>query len=238
MTKIMLTLFIAFVAVHCGCSKDYVSGKQTFTLIDEDQEVAMGKEYDVQIVAEYGLYNDEDLAAYIDRIGQSIARVSHRPQLEYHFRVLDDGMLNAFALPGGYVYFPRGILAYFNSEDQLVGVMGHETGHVVARHSVKQMSNRVLFSGFGLTDRLAKAFPVVGGLATAPINIGLLKYSRDHEKQSDELGVEYSTRTGHDARHMADFFKLLSDMSEEGGQHTPTFLSTHPDPGDRYNRVN
>jgi predicted Zn-dependent protease len=238
MMKLIVVLVLAFVVLQCGCTKDYVTGKQTFSLIDEDQEVAMGKENDVLVVAEYGLYDDEDLAAYVDHIGQSLARVSQRPHLEYHFRVLDSGVLNAFALPGGYVYMPRGILAYFNSEDQLAGVMGHEIGHVVARHSVEQMSQRVLFSGFGLTDRLARAFPVVGGLVTAPINLGLLKYGRDQESESDVLGVEYSTRTGHDAHHMADFFKLLSEMSKQGGNNSPTFLSTHPDPGDRYTRVN
>jgi predicted Zn-dependent protease len=235
---IVLILALAVVVVQSGCSKDYVTGKQTFTLIDEDDEIALGREQDAKIIAEYGLYDDENLAAYIDRIGQSLARVSQRSNLEYHFRVLDSGAVNAFALPGGYVYLPRGILAYFNSEDQLVGVMGHETGHVVARHGVEQASRQVALSGFGLTNRLMELLPVVGGLVTAPINLGLLKYSRDQESEADMLGVEYSTRTGHDAHAMADFFKTLGEMSNQEGQRIPTYLSTHPAPGERYARVN
>lgn len=221
-----------------GCARDYVSGRPTLTMISEEEEIALGREYDKQIVAQYGLYDDEDLAAFVDGIGQEMVAVSQRSHLDYHFRVLDDGVVNAFALPGGYIYFPRGILAYFNSEDQLAGVLGHETGHVVARHSVEQMSQRVLFTGFGLTDRLAKRFPVIGGVATAPINLGLLKYSRDQENESDRLGVEYSTRIGYDARAMADFFHTLGAMSAQSGNSIPTYMSSHPHPGDRYDRVN
>jgi predicted Zn-dependent protease len=221
-----------------GCARDYVSGRPTLSLIDEKQEIALGKEYDEQIVTQYGLYDDPDLAAFIDEIGQSLASVSQRPDLAYHFRELDDGVVNAFALPGGYIYMPRGILAYFNSEDQLAGVLGHETGHVVARHSVEQMSKQTLFTGFGLTDRLAQRFPVVGGVATAPINLGFLKYSRDQESESDRLGVEYTTRVGFDAHAMADFFHTLGAMSTQGGHSVPTYLSTHPHPEQRYEKVN
>jgi len=221
-----------------GCARDYVSGRPTLSMMDEEQEVALGQEQDALITAEYGLYDDQKLAAYVDDLGQTLAAVSQRTGLEYHFRVLDDGVVNAFALPGGYIYMPRGILVYFNSEDQLAGVMAHEIGHVVARHGVEQMSKRVLFTGFGLTDRLAQAFPVIGGVATAPINLGLLKYSRDQESESDRLGVEYATRTGHDAHAMADFFRTLGTMSAQSGHSLPTYLSTHPHPEDRYDKVN
>ena len=221
-----------------GCARDYVSGRPTLSMMDEKQEIALGKEQDALITAEYGLYDDPNLAAYVEELGQSLAAVSQRTGLEYHFRVLDDGVVNAFALPGGYIYMPRGILVYFNSEDQLAGVMAHEIGHVVARHGVEQMSQRVLFTGFGLTDRLAQAFPVIGGVATAPINLGLLKYSRDQESESDRLGVEYATRTGHDAHAMADFFHTLGTMSAQSGHSLPTYLSTHPHPEDRYDKVN
>ncbi len=221
-----------------GCARDYVSGRPTLSLIDEEQEIALGREQDVQVVAQYGLYDDEDLAAYVEELGQSLAAVSQRAELEYHYRVLDNGVVNAFALPGGYIYLPRGILAYFNLEDQLAGVMAHETAHVVARHGVEQMSQRVLFTGFGLTDRLAQMFPVIGGLATAPINLGLLKYSRNQESEADRLGVEYATRTGHDAHAMADFFQTIGAMSTQSGHAVPTYLSTHPHPDERYEKVN
>jgi predicted Zn-dependent protease len=234
--SIFLLLVVAFLLG--GCARDYVSGRPTLTMISEEEEVALGMEYDKQIVAQYGLYEDPDLAAFVNELGQEMAAISQRSHLEYHFRVLDDGVVNAFALPGGYIYMPRGILAFFNSEDQLAGVLGHETGHVVARHSVEQMSQRVLFTGFGLTDRLAQRFPVIGGVATAPINLGLLKYSRDQENESDRLGVEYSTRIGYDAHTMADFFHTLGAMSTQSGHAGPTYLSSHPHPEDRYEKVN
>ncbi len=235
--SITLAVLVLTVAVS-GCARDYVSGRPTLSMMNEEQEVELGREQDIQVTAEYGLYDDEDLAAYVDGIGQSLAAVSQRSHLEYHFRVLDDGVVNAFALPGGYVYFPRGILAYFNSEDQLAGVLGHETGHIVARHGVEQMSQRVLFTGFGLTDRLAQRFPVIGGVATAPINLGLLKYSRDQEAESDRLGVEYATRNGFDAHAMADFFHTIGAMSAQTGNAVPTYLSTHPHPEKRFEKVN
>ena len=231
-------LTLAFLFVLCGCARDHVTGRPTLSVINEEQEVALGKEYDAQIVAEYGLYDDEDLATFVDDLGQRLAALSHRSELEYHFRVLDDGAVNAFALPGGYIYLPRGILAFFNSEDQLAGVMGHETAHVVARHGVEQMSTRVFATGFGVTDRLGQMFPAAVGLAMAPINLGMLKYSREHENESDALGVEYATRDGYDTHAMADFFKTLGAMSEQAGHSVPTYLSTHPDPGARYERVN
>ena len=235
---LMASTLVVMLGLLSGCARDYVSGQPTLAMMSEEEEVALGKGYDAQIVAEYGLYDDPELAAYVEELGQSLAAVSQRSHLDYHFRVLDDGVVNAFALPGGYIYMPRGILAFFNSEDELVGVLGHETGHVVARHGVEQMSQRVLFTGFGLTDRLAARFPVIGGLATAPINLGLLKYSRDQESESDRLGVEYATRTGHDAHAMAEFFKTLGEMSAQSDHEIPTYLSTHPHPEDRYERVN
>jgi predicted Zn-dependent protease len=231
-------LILSALFVLSGCARDHVTGRPTLSLVGEEQEVALGQEYDAQIVAEYGLYDDEDLATLVDDIGQRLAASSHRPDLDYHFRVLDDGVVNAFALPGGYIYMPRGILAFFNSEDQLAGVMGHETAHVVARHGVEQMSKSVFTTGFGMTTRLGQLFPVVTGLATAPISLGMLKYSRTHETESDRLGVEYATRDGYDAHAMADFFKTLGAMSEQAGHSTPTYLSSHPDPGDRYEKVN
>ena len=229
---------LASLAVLGSCAIDYVSGQPTLVMISEEEEVALGRQQDPLVVAEFGLYDDPDLAAYVDDLGKSIAKVSHRPGIAYHYRVLDDGMVNAFALPGGYIYFPRGILAFFNSEDELVGVLAHETAHVVARHGVEQQSQRILVTGFGLTDRLAATFPIMGGLISAPINLGMLKYSRDQESEADRLGVEYSTRMGYDASALADFFQTLGAMSEQSGQTIPTYMSTHPHPDDRYEDVN
>jgi predicted Zn-dependent protease len=232
-----LGIALSLMILMSACSKSYVTGEQEFNLVSEAEEIEMGREYDPIVVAEYGLYNDEDLAAYIDQLGQSIAGVSQRTNLDYTFRLLDTPMVNAFALPGGYLYVTRGILAYMNSEDEISGVVGHEVGHVVGRHSAKQMSKSVVASGFGVLSAVSSVLPTAGALLQAPGQIVLLKYSRDQEEQADLLGVEYSTRLGYDAVQMAGFFESLNRMSEADGQRPPVFLSTHPDPGDRYERV-
>ena len=230
-----LGIALSLMFLMTACSKSYVDGKPEFMMVSEADEIEMGREYDPIIVAQYGMYNDEELVAYIDQLGQSIAGVSQRANLDYTFRMLDTPVVNAFALPGGYVYVTRGILAFMNSEDEIAGVMGHEVGHVVGRHSAKQMSKSVVASGFGVLNVVSRVAPTAGALLQAPGQIVLLKYSRDQEEESDLLGVEYSTRLGYDAVQMAGFFEMLNKMSD--GERPPGFLSTHPDPGDRYERV-
>lgn len=198
----------------------------------------MGKEADPEIVAEYGLYDDTDLATLVNEIGQSLAKTSQRPQLAYTFRLVDSPIVNAFALPGGYVYMTRGILAHFNSQDELAGVLGHEIGHVVARHGAEQMSRQQLAGlGLGVGALVSEHFARYAQYAGAGLNLLLLSYSRDQESESDMLGVEYSTKVGYNAHRMAEFFGTLKRMSAQGGQSLPGFLSTHPDPGDREVRV-
>jgi predicted Zn-dependent protease len=229
---------IGFALASMACTTDYVTGKRTFSLVSESQEIAMGKEADPQIVAEYGLYDNPELGQYVDRIGQTLAGKSQRSDLAYTFRVLDSPVVNAFALPGGYVYVTRGILAHFNSEDQLAGVIGHEIGHVVARHGAEQMSRQQLAGlGLGLGSILSDTFRKYAEVAGFGAQLLMLKYSRTQESESDLLGVEYSTKAGYDAAEMAAFFATLRRLGEEGGQSLPSFLSTHPDPGDRENRV-
>ncbi|UCH84589.1 MAG: M48 family metalloprotease [Candidatus Latescibacterota bacterium] len=232
-------LLVGLLGSMSSCTTDYVTGRKTFSLISESQEVAMGKEADPQIVAEYGVYDDPDLAAYVSNLGKQLAEKSHRPQLEYTFRLLDSPVVNAFALPGGYVYVTRGILAHFNSEDELAGVLGHEIGHVVARHSAEQLSRQQLAGlGLGLGVVLWEDFRPYAEMAGASLNLLLLKYSRGQESESDMLGVEYSSKLGYDARDMAGFFGTLKALGAESGQSLPSFMSTHPDPGDREVRVN
>lgn len=236
-------LCVSVLAMVCmlmaSCTTDYVTGKRTFSIITESQEIAMGREADPQIVAEYGLYNDQALSAMIQNLGGSLAAVSQRPKLQYTFRVLDSPVVNAFALPGGYVYVTRGILAHFNSEDQLAGVLGHEIGHVVARHSAEQISRVQLASlGLGLGSLISDEFRKFANVAETGLGLLFLSFSRDHETESDMLGVEYSTKKGYDAHEMAGFFRTLKQMNAESDQSLPFFLSTHPDPGNREIKVN
>src|SRR5690554_3158037 len=138
--------FIMVLAAVCAvpsCAVNPVTGRKQIMLMSEEQEIAMGKEYDPQVVATFGEYKDEKLLAFIREKGQEMGKISHRPDLEYHFRILDTPVVNAFAVPGGYLYFTRGILAQFNNEAELIGVLGHEMGHVTARHTVSQQSKQI-----------------------------------------------------------------------------------------------
>ena len=167
-----------------------------------------------------------------------MAVISHRPNLGYQFRVLDSPVVNAFAVPGGFVYFTRGIMAHFNNEAEFAGVLGHEIGHITARHSAQQYSNQVLAQlGLVIGMAVSEDFARFGDLASQGLGLLFLKFSRDHESQSDELGVEYSSKIGYDAHQMADFFQTIDRLSGGNNGGIPTFLSTHPNPADRNKKV-
>jgi predicted Zn-dependent protease len=222
-----------------GCAVNPVTGKKELMFMSEAQEIALGKESDPSIVAMYGLFENDRLQKFINEKGQEMAKISHRPDLSYEFKILDSPVVNAFAVPGGYVYFTRGILAHFNNEAEFAGVLGHEIGHITARHSAKQQTNatiaQILFIG-GLV--VSPAFRNFANEAQQGMQLLFLKYSRDNESQSDELGVEYSTKIGYDAHHMANFFNTLNQMRVgTESESLPTFLSTHPDPYDRFQKV-
>ena len=189
---LLALLVLACAALLWSCAQDYVTGKSTFSLMSESQEIALGREADPQIVAEYGEYKDPALNAYVAGLGKEIARVSHRPNLEYNFRVVDSPIVNAFAVPGGYVYFTRGILAHFNSEDELAGVMGHEIGHVVARHGAEQQTRAQLATlGLGLGSVLSEDFQKISGALQMGVGLLFLKYGRGQESEYDKLGADY-----------------------------------------------
>ena len=221
------------------CARNPVTGKNQIVLMSEAQEIAMGQEADPQIVAQFGLYNDKALQAFITEKGKAMAAISHRPNLNYEFKVVDSDVLNAFAVPGGYVYFTRGIMAHFNNEAEFAGVLGHEIGHITARHTVVQQSKQ-LFGQLGLIAGMIIK-PELGRFAEqASQGLGLLflKFGRDAERESDRLGVEYSSKINYDAQQMAGFFNTLARQSQAAGaQEIPDFLSTHPNPGDRNTSV-
>jgi predicted Zn-dependent protease len=230
------TLVIPLVLLN-SCAKNPVTGKQDFMLMSKGQEVAMGQQSDPEIKAFFGVYEDPALQKFINEKGQQMAAVSHRKDLKYQFKVVDSPVVNAFAVPGGYVYFTRGIMAYFNNEAEFAGVLGHEIGHITARHSAKQYSKSMLAQiGLVAGSALSPTFAQYADLANTGVSLLFLKFGRDAESQSDKLGVEYSTKIGYDAQEMAGFFETL-DRMREGGEEVPTFLSTHPDPADREVKV-
>ena len=220
-----------------GCATNPATGKRQVMLISEAQEIAMGKQADPQIRASMGVYDDPELQEYVDRLGQELAARSERAHLEWHFSVLDDPLVNAFALPGGYIYITRGILAHFNSEAELAAVLGHEIGHVVARHSANQMSKQQL-AGIGLAVGSIALDPRnetgLGDLAGAGLQLAFLKFGRDDERQADSLGLRYIDRAGYDPRPMTNVFQTLGRVSAAAGApRGPNWFSTHPAPENR-----
>lgn len=236
---IRLSILSVLAVILTTCAVNPVTGKRQVMLVSEEQEVQMGKEYDPQIVAQFGEYKNDALLAFINQRALEIGKISHRPNIQWHVRILDSPVINAFAVPGGYVYFTRGILTHFNSEAELVGVLGHEMGHVTARHSVSQQSKQQLGQLLMIGGMIAsEKFAQYGQEAMQAMQLMFLKFSRDDERESDRLGVQYMSMIGYDGERMADFFNVLNKMNpaeEQGG--VPTFLSTHPNPGDRNNTV-
>jgi predicted Zn-dependent protease len=207
-------------------------------LLSDEDEVRMGQETDPEITAMYGIYDDVALVTYIDNLGQQLAKISHRPQLTYTFNVMDSPVINAFAVPGGYVYLTRGILAYLNSEAELAGIIGHEIGHITARHSAQQYTKAQLAQiGLGLGSLLSQTFSQYAGLAGQGVGLLFLKFSRDNEREADSLGVEYSSKAGYDATDMANFFITLDKMHGGEKGSLPDFLTTHPNPENRVGAV-
>jgi predicted Zn-dependent protease len=237
---VLITLFLATLLFVISCAINPVTGKKQIMLMSEAQEIQLGLSYDPQVMATFGAYPDQNLQNYVQTKGTELGKISHRPNLVYHVKVVDSHVVNAFAVPGGYIYFTRGILAQLNNEAELMGVLAHEMGHIAARHTVSQQSKQqigqlLLIGGMIASEKFAE----YAQYALQGMQLLFLSFSRDDERQADALGVEYSSKLGYDAHKMADFFKVLQKISmaqSEGG--IPTFLSTHPDPGDRYNDVN
>ncbi len=199
---------------------------------------SQGPKPDPQVLAQFGLFENATLQRFIDGKGQQMNRVSDRPG-DYGFTIVDSPVINAFATPDGHVYFTRGIMAYFNNEAQFAGVLGHELGHITARHGQKQQTRSTIASVLlGVGSMLNKNVAALAQPLSQGIGVLFLKYSRDNENEADGLGVKYSTKIGYDAAQMADFFITLQRTeAQSGAGGIPTFLSSHPNSADRYTRV-
>jgi predicted Zn-dependent protease len=218
-----------------ACARNPVTGKREIALVSESQEIQMGQQYAQQIVKSMGVYDDKKVQDYVTRLGMAIATTSERPKLPWAFYVMDDPTVNAFALPGGSIFITRGILTHMNDEAELVGVLGHEIGHVTARHSVQQMTRQQIAQvGLGVGSILSSEVAQYAGLASQGLGVLFLKYGRDAESQSDLLGFKYMVREGYDPHAMAAMFTTLQRVSRlEGAGDIPEWESTHPDPGNR-----
>ncbi len=239
MTSRKVALAGGALLIAAACTYNPATGRRQLSLIGEQQEIAMGKQYDKGVTAEFGLYPDEALQNYVQDIGHRMAAVSERPELPWQFKVVDDDTINAFAVPGGFIYMTRGILAHFNSEAQLATVMGHEIGHVTAKHSVEQMSRAQLAQlGVGVAMVASEEFRKYSGLAELGLGILFLKFSRDDESQSDDLGMRYLLRTGYDPHEAPRVFDMLDRHGQVQGQaRLPEWQATHPSPDRRAARL-
>ena len=203
----IVLLIVALAASGCTTGVNPVSGNRRAYGYSWEEELRLGEQADQQIVQQYGLYDDEEVQAYVDRVGQDILEESHMRRAdtpeqfrntEFTFRVLDSPIVNAFALPGGYVYVTRGLMAHVNNEAQLAVVLGHEIAHVAARHASQQAAKQQ-FAQLGLIAGAigGELAGVSGGnilqLGSQATQLLFLKYGRDNERESDRLGGEYAS---------------------------------------------
>lgn len=227
-------LAVAGLVIVAGCSVNPATGKRELNFVSTSQEISMGRESDPAILAEYGAYADTSLASFVNTVGRKLAAVSERPELDWHFRVLDTKVVNAFAVPGGYIYVTRGIMAAMNSEAQLAGILGHEIGHVTARHTARQITKAQLASmGLLAGSLLSSDIARYSDVAQQGLSVLFLKFSRDDETQADELGIRYCVKAGYDPREVPATYDMLNRMAQQEGGSLPTWMSTHPDPGNR-----
>ena len=237
--RLLAALLLATVAA--ACARNPVTGSRELVFMSQSQEADLGRQADAQIRSELGVYDDAALQEYIASIGNELAAVSHRPDLTWRFTVIDSPVVNAFAVPGGYVYLTRGLLAYLNDEAELAGVLGHEIGHVTARHSVQAYS-RAAGAQMGLllgqifvpAMRPRYGAPGVGDAAGQGLGLLFLKFGRDDERQADRLGAEYAVASGWDPHGVGDMLTTLGRIADTTDRRgTPNWLATHPEPADR-----
>jgi predicted Zn-dependent protease len=239
---------VAFVplALLIGCAINPVTGRRDFVMMTEAQEIAIGREYHQKILEVYRLYDDPELQAYVEQVGERLAAKSHRSDLIYRFSVLDSPEVNAFATPGGYIYITRGILAYLNSEAELAAVLGHEIGHVTARHSVRQHgAQQATQLGFILGSILMPELAAQGGADLYNLLGGVLisGYGRDMELEADGLGAQYIARVGHRPEAMLGVIGVLKNQelfetarAKEEGREPQSYhglFATHPEADQR-----
>ncbi|MDH5191004.1 MAG: M48 family metalloprotease [Gammaproteobacteria bacterium] len=248
-SKIIISITAVLIMTYqlTGCAVNPVTGDSDFVLMTEEQEIALGRKNHAQILKQYEVYDDKVLQAYVQKIGDKVAQKSHRSNLIYRFTVLDSPEVNAFALPGGYIYITRGLMAYLNSEAELAAVLGHEAGHVTARHSVRQHSaataTNVLGNILSAATGIQAAGDVFGVLGAAIVR----GYGREHELESDRLGAEYLARSGYDPQAMFNVIRVLKNQEEfekklaKKENREPRIyhgvFSTHPDNDTRLKEV-
>ncbi len=219
---------IIFLFLLPACAVNPVSGSHEIMLFSTDQEVAMGRKAHPQVLKEFGYYENRRVQAYVSAVGDRVGRHCERRDITYHFTVIDSPVVNAFALPGGYVYVSRGLLAECNNEAQLAGVIGHELGHVNARHNMKRLQSAV-----GMNILTAAVGAATGSSLWQNVSgqiMGLIsqKYSRSQEREADKLGTRYMTLAGYDPRQMSAFLQRLRELHSHEPSALEAIMASHP----------
>ncbi len=224
-----------FLFAAASCATNPVTGKSQLSLVSESQEIEMGKQEAQQVQQTIGFYNDPAIQSYVAGIGNRMAKSSERPNLPWEFHVVNDASVNAFALPGGFIYVTRGLIGSITNEAELATVVGHEIGHVTNRHSVQQISKaEVAQLGLGIGSILNSQVAQASGLLSQGLGVLFLKYSRDAENEADLAGFRYAANANYDVRQMINVFQTLEAVSQiSGGGKLPEWLATHPSPENR-----
>lgn len=246
----LLLPFVLLLPLLGGCATNPVTGGQDIVFMSEQQEIDIGRQTHAEVIKAFGEYDDPELQRYVQDIGKRLAAQSHRPELIYRFTVLDSKDVNAFALPGGYIYITRGLLAYLDDEASLAAVLGHEIGHVTARHAVQQYSAAQL-ANIGAT--LGAIFvpgmntPAAGQLVNIAGTAILRGYGREHELEADRLGAVYMARSSYDPQRILDVLGVLKDQQQfaaeiarREGREPSSYhglFATHPDNDTRLQEI-
>jgi predicted Zn-dependent protease len=223
-----------------ACATNPATGRRQLMLMSEAEEIQLGREADAQVRSQMGLYEDAALQRYVSDTGLRLARLSERPELPWSFAVVDAPAVNAFALPGGFIYLTRGMLPFLQDESELAAVLGHEIGHVTARHSAAAYSRQMaLGGGLGVLGVLVPETQPLQGLAGVGLQLLFLQHSREAELEADGLGTGYTASGGWDPQGMPDLLSTLGRLDEASGSRrgVPNWAATHPHPDDRVERV-
>ena len=236
MKRCIISMLVTVATVACATNP--VTGKSELSLVSESQEIEIGRSEAQKTLQSIGEYDNAAAQALVRQIGMQMASESERPELPWEFHVLDDEQVNAFALPGGFIFVTRGIMTYMNDEAELASVIGHEIGHVTAKHSVSQMSKQQLAT-VGLVAGMVVSPTVrdMGASLQQGMQLLFLKFGRDDEMEADQLGFRYMMKDGYDVRAAGDMFRTLGRISGGAGQRLPEWASTHPDPDNRVKRA-
>lgn len=234
--NIQIFMLLCLLCLFSGCVTIYnpATEKRETLLIDTKKEIALGSNMDRQIQQELKILNDPKMQIRLNSIGGRVARASDRQDLNYTFRIVKDKEFNAFALPGGFVYINSGLMETA-TDSELACVVGHEIGHIAARHSVKKLQSVL---GYQLVLGIALGISgsgTVGKALDVVFNLVSLGYSRKDEFLADKLAVKYAMKSGFDPYAMATFFEKLKQQS--GAKYIPVFLSSHPPIEDRIQKV-